>query len=150
MTPSGQLSTYQSTAVLTASPGRLVLLLMDSGVRHLDSAQAAFSIDDPADRFTTVGSHLDRSTEIVRELRRSLNQDQGGELARHLEALYAFIEDRIFEANIRKNPEILAHCSRLLSVLRDSWGEMLQKQNTPLPAPTVPVTFDSAGFDVRT
>lgn len=125
-------------------------MLLDSGVRHLESARAAFSIDDPADRLTIVGTHLDRSTEIVRELRHSLNRAQGGELAGRLECLYGFIEDRIFEANIRKNPEILAHCSRLLSVLRDSWGEMLQRQGTALPAPTVPGSLDSGGFDVRT
>lgn len=150
MTPFGQLDTYQSTAVLTSSPGRIVLLLLDRAVRHLESARLGFDIEDPADRFTSIGGHLGRSLDILRELRRSLNQAEGGELADRLESLYHFLEDRIFEASLRKDKEILEHSTGLLSGLRDSWREMLVNQPTPLVPPLPTRTLDSAGFDVRT
>lgn len=149
MTAFGQISTYRSTAVLTASPGQLVLLMMDAAVGHMEIARSAFEIDDPSDRFTLVGRHLSKSTDILRELRRSLNRSKGGELAERLEGLYHFLEHGVFEANRCKDPESLARCTGILSGIRDSWREMLLK--TPNPSVPPPVRcIDSAGFDVRT
>jgi len=150
VTPLGQLGAYQATSVLTASPGRLVFLMMDAAVRHLESARRGFEVEDPADRFNTIGTHLGKSVDIIRELRKSLSRSEGGELAGHLEALYEFLEERIFEANIRKNAEMLVPCTTMLAGLRDSWAQMLQNQTPSTLTPPAPRSPDSAGFDVRT
>lgn len=137
------LRTYQSTAVLTAPPGKVVLMLFEGAVNHLECALSGFTLDDPAQKVNTVHTHSVRSLNIVSELKWSLNRQKGGELADRLFALYSFLEERITEGNLQKRPEVLKHSAQLLSGLRDAWREMLQKHAAsgaewPSPSSAVP------------
>jgi flagellin-specific chaperone FliS len=46
-------------------------------------------------------------------------------------ALYGFMLDRIFEANVKKESEGLIPVKEMLSDIRDAWEEMLR--TTPSP-----------------
>jgi flagellar protein FliS len=119
---------YRANAVLTASPGQLVLMLFDGALRALANARAGFA--RPAEdgrRFETINSQLLKAQAILSELQGSLNHDAGGEVSRTLAPLYDYFLRRLVEANIRKDEAPVAEVERLLRELRDAWAEMLRQ-----------------------
>jgi len=128
----GYAQTYRANAVLTASPGQLVLMLYDGVLKSLAIARDAFS--RPADdtrRIETINLHLLKAQSIIAELQGGLNFEAGGEFARTLDRLYDYHGRRLLEANLRKQVEPVIEVERLVRELRDAWAEMLSKQEVP-------------------
>lgn len=117
---------YRTLAAETASPGRLILMLFDGAVRFLGAAEAGFEIGELRERNEAINNNLIRVQNIVTELQRSLDMQQGGEFARNMYALYDFMITQIMEANIRKDVEPVKVVTRLLGEIRDAWLEMLE------------------------
>ncbi len=132
MVAHGYAQTYRSNAVLTASPGQLVLMLYDGVLKSLAIARDAFawSADDPR-RIEAINQQLLKAQTIITELQSGLNHDAGGDVARTLERLYDYYNRRLFEANLRKQVEPVVEVERLVRDLRDAWAEMLCKQGVP-------------------
>lgn len=125
--------TYRANAVLTASPGQLVLMLYDAALKSLALARDAF--DRPEEdfrRIEVINTHLIKAQAIINELASGLNYEAGGEVARQLQRLYDYHLNRLFEANLRKNVEPVIEVERLLRELRDAWAEMLANQHTAI------------------
>jgi flagellar protein FliS len=118
---------YRENAILTASPGQLVLMLFDGAARSMALAHAAF--DRPKSdirRFEVINRELLKAQAIFVELRGTLNHDAGGEFAKTMERLYSYYIRRLKEANLRKQREPLAEVEQLFRVVRDAWAEMLK------------------------
>ena len=64
--------------------------------------------------------HLQHAQRIVRMLRHSLEPD-GFTGGRDLLALYVFLEAHLVEANLRKDPELVRECGRVIAPLREAW-----------------------------
>jgi flagellar protein FliS len=129
MVAAGYLKTYRSNAVLTASPGQLVLMLYDGALKSIAFAREAF--DQPESnprRIETIHQHLQKAQAIIAELQSGLNFEAGGELSNTLFRLYDYHGRRLFEANMKKQVEPVIEVERLLRDLRDAWAEMLMKQ----------------------
>ena len=115
---------YQKTAVATATPLQLVLMLYDSAIRHCEQAvQAIQEKNLPAQH-----EHLTKAQRILSELTASLDLEAGGEIAKNLFSIYAFCLNSLVEANLKDDAEKVKPCLRILQELRDSWGEVLQSQ----------------------
>jgi flagellar protein FliS len=123
--------TYRANAVLTASPGQLVLMLYDGALKALGLAQQAFQEPSPEPRrIENINRHLLKAQAIVSELQSGLNMEAGGEFAQTMSRLYDYHNRRLFEANLRKEIAPIIEVERLLRELRDAWAEMLnQHQN---------------------
>jgi flagellar protein FliS len=121
---------YRQTAILTASPGQLVLMLFDGVLKSLAIAQDAFN-RPPTDlhRIETINRHLCKAQSILAELQGGLNMESGGDFARTMHRLYDFHMRRLFEANIRKRVEPIIEVERLVRELRDAWAEMLSRSD---------------------
>lgn len=124
---------YRQVAAQTAPPGQLVLMLYDGAIRFLERALAGFSHTDPAEFHMAVNNNLQRAREIILELDRCLDLQQGGELAVTLNRLYDYFDRRLQESNLKKKPEGIHEVVRRLTVLRDAWAAMLGKQDPALP-----------------
>jgi flagellar protein FliS len=135
MVAHGYAQTYRANAVLTASPGQLVLMLYDGVLKSLSIARDAFSrpANDPR-RIETINRHLLKAQTIIGELQGNLNMEAGGELAVTLERLYDYHNRRLLEANLRKKVELVIEVEGLVRELRDAWAEMLCKQGLPIAA----------------
>lgn len=120
---------YRSNAVLTAGPGQLVLMLYDGALKALARAREAFEApEDDYRRYAVINEQLLKAQQILGELQNSLNLEAGdGALAREMFRLYDYYNRRLFEANLRKQPEPVAEVERLLRELRGGWAEMLSK-----------------------
>jgi flagellar protein FliS len=124
---------YRETATLTAPPGQIVLMLFDGVLRSLNSSLPGFSKTDPAEANMIIHNNLQRAQEIIRELNQALNMEQGGELAVHLRRLYVYIERKIWESNLKKNPSGIGEVIGHVTVLRDAWATMLTTQGSSTP-----------------
>lgn len=121
---------YRQVATQTATPGQRVLMLYDGAIKFLERARLAFDHTDPLDFHQTIHNNIGRAQAIIHELNAALNVDAGGELAVTLRRLYVYFDWRLDESNRRKNAAGIEEIIRRLTILRDSWSEMLQKQET--------------------
>jgi len=122
---------YRQVATQTAPPGQLVLMLFDGALRFLEKGLTGFKLTDPAEANMTIHNNFQRALDIVRELNRALNLEQGGDCAKTFNKIYDYCERKINESNVRKNPEGAREVIQHLTVLRDAWAAMLANQTTP-------------------
>src|ERR1043166_9541954 len=98
--------TYRANAILTASPGQLVLMLYDGALKALAIGLDAFNQpEEETRRIEAINAQLLKAQAIVRELQSGLNFEAGGEFAQTMNRLYEYHHRRLFEANVRKQPE---------------------------------------------
>ena len=129
MLAQGYARTYRSNAVLTASPGQLVLMLYDGALRALSIAREALERPEAdARRIEVINHQLQKTQAIIAELQGGLNFKDGGEIATTLDRLYDYYNRRLFEANLRKQAAPVLEVERMLGELRSGWAEMLSKQ----------------------
>lgn len=108
---------YRQTAVLTASPAQLVVMLYDGAHRFLH--QAAVAMDER--QAETTHNKLRRAEDIIEHLRQTLDHDQG-ELSARLEAIYAFCLRHLNQARTTRDSGKVREVSELLRELRESWA----------------------------
>jgi flagellar protein FliS len=117
---------YRNTAIRTASPGQLVLMLYEGAVRFLEQALTGFDYTDPLQFNQTINNNVLKAQAILRELNGRLDMNKGGDVADNFRRLYGYFDRRLQEGNIRKRREPIEEVTRQLRVIRDSWAEMLR------------------------
>ena len=60
-------------------------------------------------------------------LRASLNQQAGGEISANLDALYAYMSNRLYIANLRNQPEPISEVMQLLGDFKAAWEAIAAK-----------------------
>jgi flagellar secretion chaperone FliS len=111
---------YQQNAVLTAPPGRLVVMLYDGADRFLRRASLAMEKGDVA----RSNEALQRGEAILDELLVTLNFEEGGEIATSLRDLYLFCRRHLNEARIDKDHEKVDAVVGLLAELREAFAQI--------------------------
>jgi flagellar protein FliS len=135
MPASNPWKSYRQVATQTAPPGQLILMLFDGALRFLGRGLAGFNCADPAEANMAIHNNFQRALDIVRELNRAVNMEQGGDCAETFRQLYDYFERKIVESNVRKSPEGAREVIGHLTVMRDAWAAMLAGQGM-LPAET--------------
>ena len=123
------LQSYKTISLETAPPGQLVLMLFDGAIKFLERAKLGFDIEDPAEMNETVHNNITRAQDIINELNSTLDMDQGGEVAVVLRDLYVYLDNRLFESNIRKELEGVQEVIDRLSTVQAGWSEMLELES---------------------
>jgi len=116
---------YQSVAVASAvgsaDPHRMTLLLYDAAIEAIRLAQAHMGTRRVAAKCEAIGKAL----RIVEEgLKASVDRDAGGHLAVKLVSLYDYITMRLLQANLRNDRKALEEACTLLSDLRSAWAQI--------------------------
>jgi flagellar protein FliS len=109
---------YIEDAVATASPAKLLLMLLDRLVVDLNRGEQALVAGDRVEANT----QLQHAQDIVTELHVSLDLD-AWDGAAGLAALYAFMGTELINANIRRDAAKVAEVRNLVEPLRDTWRE---------------------------
>jgi flagellar secretion chaperone FliS len=117
------------TGVNTADPHKLILMLFDGALRFLHGAEDGFKIKGLRERHEAVHNNLIKAQNIISELQRCLSVRDGGDFAINLFRLYDFMNTRLMEANVRKEPQNIRVVARLLGEVRDAWDQMLREQS---------------------
>jgi flagellar protein FliS len=128
---------YLETAVETASPARLIVMLYDGAIRFIHEAAHAMRQRD----YETQNNKLQRAQKILAELISSLDFDKGGEIAENLFRLYTYMYNQLVEANLQDAPERLEHVVNLLSDLREAWDTIASEAEAQVRMPTAKVSL---------
>lgn len=110
---------YKQTAVETASPEKLLVMLFTGGLKFLRQGEKALADGD----YEEAHNYLTRVQDIITELNTTLDVENGGEIAANLRELYNFYFMRIVSANIKKDPELLKPVIEFFATYRDVWSE---------------------------
>lgn len=116
---------YRESAVMTASPVQLVVMLYDGANRFL---QRATILHDQGQKIEA-GTAIGRAQAIVEELLATLDVERGGDIAPRLQGIYVFCLSQMSDAHLKQDPAPLREVMRLLSELRDSWQQLAAQQN---------------------
>jgi flagellar protein FliS len=128
--PARAAQAYLQTHVQSRSPLELVVMLYDGMLRFLGDAGGAIDAGDLPGKREAVS----RALAVLSELQSTLNMDQGGEIARSLDALYSYVNGRLLDASIQNDRTPLDEAARLIRTLRDAWAEIAAREVTPVPA----------------
>jgi flagellar secretion chaperone FliS len=129
MNPYASPQAYRDSAVLTASPEQLVVMLYDGAVRFLRQAEVAMKEGAWLHSF----EKLSRGEAIIDELLATLNMDVG-EMSERLQAIYVFLKKTLIEGRIQRNPEKIGQVVALLVSLREAWARLAEQAAATAPA----------------
>lgn len=139
MTRSNPWNCYRQVATQTASPGQVVLMLLDGTINFLERALQGFHLEDPAEHNATISNNILRAQAVIDELDRSLNLAEGGEFSANMRRLYHYMDRRLMESNLRKEQAGIQEVVQRLSVIRDAWRDMLQNSGQAAPSVSAPI-----------
>lgn len=108
------------SALEQASPHQLIQMLMNGAIERLIQAKAAMERGDTALK----GMLLGKATDILGGLQSSLDVKQSPDLVDKLNALYDYMQRRLFEANIKNDPGMIDEVSDLMRTVKSSWDEI--------------------------
>jgi len=111
---------YQSTNVQTADQKTLILMLYDGLTRFLQKSIVKME----AKEVEAAHNYLVRSREIVAELLATLRPEKAGDVGENLKRLYVYTFNRIVEANLRKDPEMVKEVIKIVATLREGWANI--------------------------
>ena len=110
---------YRESAVLTATPEQLVVMLYDGANRFLTQSAVAMRETRPA----LAGEKLRRAEAIIDELLATLDMSVG-EIAEQLQALYLFFKEHLSAARLEQSAEKVEEVARLMRELRSAWASI--------------------------
>jgi flagellar protein FliS len=118
---------YRQTQTQTAAPGELVLMLYRGAGRFVASAIESIDSRD------IEGAHtgLIKAQAIIGELQQTLDVERGGDLARNLWGIYDYMNQRLIEANLRKDAEPAREVLKLLRELLSAWEVAVRQTASP-------------------
>lgn len=118
--------TYREIQIKTANQIRLIVMLYDGAIRHVNLALDLFA--EGHRRYDAINGHLVAAQDILSELMASLDFERGGTLAKNLFSIYTFMNRQLLEGNLKKDPASLVEVKKLLIDLRDAWDEISTKK----------------------
>ncbi len=119
-----QIAQYRKGAIGGASPLQLIIMLYDGAMKHMHAAKVAMEQRDLYQQ----NKSMQAAQRIIAELMSSLDMERGGDIAKNLLSLYSFVYNRLMEANIQDNMEMLDECMKLVSDLGESWRTIQRQQ----------------------
>jgi len=116
---------YQSNQIATASREQILLMLYDGAIRFSKQAKLALENNDMANK----GKFIGKTMAIISEFSNSLDHDIGGDIAKNLDALYAYMLKELTKANINNDTAPIDNTCNILCELRATWAEAIDINN---------------------
>ena len=111
---------YNNNKVLTASPAELTLMLYDGAIKFCNIAIMGVEQNDIQKAHTNI-----RKVErIIDEFRSTLDRKYA--VAEDFDRVYVYLLNRLVEANVKKDKEILEEVNTHLRSMRDTWKEVMR------------------------
>ena len=101
----------------SASPHRLIQMLINGALEKIVAAKGFMQRNEIAAK----GEHISRAISIIDGLRASLDQTLGNELVQNLDALYLYMGQKLLQANIEDNIELLDEVHGLMFEIKVGW-----------------------------
>jgi flagellar protein FliS len=124
MTYAARTASYREMEVLSAPPGRLVVMLFEHLAVQLQRAKIAIERDDIALRTQAMG----KARAIVSELLSTLDFEKGGAIAVELSRIYTFMLDEMVDVGMRKDAARIGKLVFIATELRDGFSGAAEQQ----------------------
>lgn len=116
----GAYAQYNNSKVLTASPAELTLMLYEGAIKFCNIAEIAIDHKD----IQKAHDNIVKTQRIIDYLRQTLDMKYA--VAKDFENIYNYLSQRLIEANIKKDKEILEEVNTHLRSVRDNWKEVMR------------------------
>lgn len=113
-------SAYAQNKILTASPSELTLMLYEGAIKFCNIAIAGIEEKD----IEKAHINICKVENIITEFRATLDHKYA--VAEDFDNVYKYLLDRLLEANMKKDSEILKEVLGHLRTMRDTWKEVMQ------------------------
>lgn len=113
-------SQYNNSKILTATPAELTLMLYEGAIKFCNIAIMAIEQKD----IQKAHNNIVKAERIVDHLRATL--DMKYPVAQDFERIYTYLSQRLVEANIKKDAEIVGEVCEHLRSVRDTWKEVMR------------------------
>ncbi|AIN59610.1 flagellar export chaperone FliS [Pseudomonas soli] len=130
MNPMRALRQYQKVnshaQISEATPHRLVQMLMEGGLDRMAQAKGALARGDIAEKGLMLGKAID----IIIGLNDGLDAQRSEDPAyiEQLSSLYAYMTNRLMQANIDNDPAIIDEVAQLLITVKTGWDAIADAQ----------------------
>lgn len=112
---------YAKNKILTASPAELTLMLYEGAIKFCNIAIAAIEEKD----IEKAHNNITKVENIIAEFLSTL--DHKYPVAQDFENVYNYLMERLLEANLKKDKEILEEVLTHLRTMRDTWKEVMEQ-----------------------
>lgn len=112
---------YQNNKIMTATPAQLTLMLYDGAIKFCNIAIMGIEEGD----IQKAHNNIRKVERIIEEFRATLNFKY--EVANDFEKVYKYLDERLREANIHKDKEILEEVLKHLRTMRETWEEVMKR-----------------------
>ncbi|MEW5548007.1 flagellar export chaperone FliS [Pseudomonas soli] len=132
MNPMRALRQYQKVnshaQISEATPHRLVQMLMEGGLDRMAQAKGALARGDVAEKGLMLGKAID----IIIGLNDGLDAQKSEDPAyiEQLSSLYAYMTNRLMQANIDNDPAIIDEVAQLLITVKTGWDAIADAQQS--------------------
>ncbi|MDK2932837.1 MAG: flagellar secretion chaperone FliS [Clostridiales bacterium] len=111
---------YLESAVMTATPEELTLMLYDGAIKFMNQAIIFIQMKQVEKAHNAVV----RAQDIFTELMSTLNMEYP--IAQNLYSIYDFIFNSLLQANTKKDPNIIREMISLARELRNTWAQAMK------------------------
>lgn len=112
---------YAKNRILTASPAELTLMLYEGAIKFCN--MAIVGIEEK--NVEKAHNNIQKVERIIEEFQATL--DHKYEVAQDFDNVYKYLMERLIQANIKKDTEILEEVLGHLRTMRDTWKEVMQQ-----------------------
>ena len=114
---------YQRNKILTATPAEVTLMLYEGAIKFCNIAIMAIEHGE----IEKAHVNIKKTQRIIEEFRNTL--DHKYPVAEDFDRIYVYLLQRLLQANIKKDTAILEEVNTHLRGVRDTWKEVMRKNN---------------------
>lgn len=112
---------YNKSKILTASPAELTLMLYEGAIKFCNIAILGIEQNDMEKAL----ANIMKTQRIIEEFRNTL--DHKYPVWEDFDRVYVYLLQRLFDANVKKEKEILEEVNMHLRSMRDTWKEVMKR-----------------------
>lgn len=111
---------YANNKIMTASPAELTLMLYEGAIKFCNLAMEAIDAKD----IQKAHENIMKVEHIVEEFQATL--DHRYPVAKDFDNVYSYLLERLKEANLKKDKEIMEEVTKHLRTMRETWKEVMK------------------------
>src|SRR5690606_29093411 len=140
---------YFRNQVLTATPEKLRLLLLDGCIRFMENGREGMLAKD----YEKMYDGISQARDIVMELISGMKPEANPDLCDKLGALYTFVFKHLTEAGFEKSVDKMDECLKIMRYERDTWAQLCEQlwkeRGQQTSDPSAPSAMPQATSPVR-
>ena len=121
ISPKNAYAQYNNSKIMTASPAELTLMLYEGAIKFVNIAIVGIENDDNKKKC----ENIVKADRIIEEFQLTLNEKY--EVSKDFNKVYTYIRQRLLEANISSDKEILEEVLKHLRTMRDTWKQVMEQ-----------------------